>query len=152
MCNYHIFTSSISVPYNVYTCVVVYESNAIRSANIPRETISNLEKPTDRREDRYNHNVRNECTTRPFVPGHRPMEAPAPHHTTTMPNVEQPKLKFDHRVGLEEDPHAPTNSPANILPSNYQSKVSDTTGAGNVLSSYFLVYACIFVCKSVLTS
>ncbi|KAL8519344.1 hypothetical protein ACS0TY_010324 [Phlomoides rotata] len=90
----------------------IYESSAVRSSNIPRESITNLEKATDMREDSFNHNARAEGTTQPLV-----------HNTTTLPNVEQPKIKIY--------PHSPTNSPADhVLPSNYQSKVTDPAGAG----------------------
>lgn len=73
------------------------------SSNMPRESITNLEKPRDR----YDQNVRDVGTTQP-------------HNTTRM------------GLDLEEDPHAPRNSPADVLPSNYQSKVTDPAGAGNV--------------------
>ncbi|KAK6121795.1 hypothetical protein DH2020_044475 [Rehmannia glutinosa] len=45
-------------------------------------------------------------------------------------SVEEPKIRIGPPVGLEEDPHSPKNSPAQIPPSNYQSKVADPTGAG----------------------
>ncbi|KAI3471129.1 hypothetical protein Pfo_027792 [Paulownia fortunei] len=127
----------------------MYESTVIRSIDLPRETDINIEKPTDTREHRYAHNVRDEGISRPFAPGQRApelgrppaMEASPSENKNTLPtsphaidrekpNVEGPKIKIEPPVGLEEDPHSPKNRSEEIPPSNYQSKVCDPTGAG----------------------
>ncbi|KAL8519345.1 hypothetical protein ACS0TY_010324 [Phlomoides rotata] len=45
----------------------IYESSAVRSSNIPRESITNLEKATDMREDSFNHNARAEGGKEAYV-------------------------------------------------------------------------------------
>lgn len=45
----------------------------------------------------------------------------------------QPEVNLDRPIGLEEDPHAPKSRPGEHDPSNYQTKVSDPTSAGNHL-------------------
>ena len=44
---------------------------------------------------------------------------------------EKPGISLDKPTGLEEDPHFPKNSPVDYTPSNYQTKVTEPTGAGN---------------------
>ncbi|KAL0403139.1 UNVERIFIED_CONTAM: Low-temperature-induced protein [Sesamum radiatum] len=128
----------------------MYESSAIRSRDIPKEASINLQKPTDTTTDRFDHNVRDEGITRPSAPGQMgseygrqpAMEAHAPENKSTTlptipesvdtkkPNVNESKVKFGPTMGLEEDPHSQKTRAAEIPPSNYQSKVSDPTGAG----------------------
>lgn len=125
------------------------------------ETDINLRKPTDTREDRFEHNVRDEGITKPSAPGQmepeygRPpaMEARASENKSTLlptsrravghwekPNVNEPKFKIGQPMGLEEDPHSPKTPPAEIPPSNYQSKVTDPTGAGNIISLHVYLW------------
>ena len=40
------------------------------------------------------------------------------------------KVNLERPMGLEEDPHAPRSSPLSHAPANYQTKVTDPTGAG----------------------
>ncbi|KAJ8771395.1 hypothetical protein K2173_026572 [Erythroxylum novogranatense] len=42
----------------------------------------------------------------------------------------KPELNLEGLTSLEEDPHAPKDGPGDYIPSNYQSKVADPTGAG----------------------
>ncbi|KAL0452499.1 UNVERIFIED_CONTAM: Low-temperature-induced protein [Sesamum latifolium] len=129
----------------------MYESSAIRSRDIPKEASINLQKPTDTTTDRFDHNVKDEGITMPSAPGHMgseygrqpAMEAHAPENKSTTlptipeavdtkkPNFNESKVKFGLTMGLEEDPHSSkTTRAAEIPPSNYQSKVTDPTGAG----------------------
>ncbi|KAL0382357.1 UNVERIFIED_CONTAM: Low-temperature-induced protein [Sesamum calycinum] len=129
----------------------MYESSAIRSRDIPKEASINLQKPTDVPTDRFDHNLRDEGITRPSAPGQMGSEyswqpageARAPENKSTtlptireavdtkQPNVDESKVKIGQAMGLEEDPHSTkTARAAEIPPSNYQSKVTDPTGAG----------------------
>ncbi|KAK6121698.1 hypothetical protein DH2020_044566 [Rehmannia glutinosa] len=102
----------------------VYESTVMRSINLPKET--NI------RDDKHKHNIRDEGITRPVLPL-EPELSSSPAMEARKPDklsVEEPKIRIGPPVGLEEDPHSPKNSPAQIPPSNYQSKVADPTGAG----------------------
>ncbi|KAL2248646.1 UNVERIFIED_CONTAM: Low-temperature-induced protein [Sesamum indicum] len=129
----------------------MYESSAIRSRDIPKEASIDLQKPTDTPTDRFDHNVRDEGITRPSAPGQigseygrqAAMEAHAPENKSTplptireavdtkKPGANESKVKIGQTMGLEEDPHSTkTTRAAEIPPSNYQSKVTDPTGAG----------------------
>lgn len=108
--------------YSFSPSLVAYESTVIRSINLPKETNINLEKPTDRREPENKSTMPTSLLT----------------VDRDKPNVEEQKLS----VGLEEDPHSPKNSPADITPSNDQSKVTDPMGAGNI-SSFMCIYGYI---------
>ncbi|KAK7315033.1 hypothetical protein VNO77_33565 [Canavalia gladiata] len=44
--------------------------------------------------------------------------------------VQQPKVNLERPMALEEDPHAPRSRPEAYAPPNYQTKVTDPTGAG----------------------
>ena len=50
---------------------------------------------------------------------------------TFVPGTESTKVNLELPMGLEKDPHAPTDDPRGHAPSNYQTKVTDPTGKGN---------------------
>ncbi|CAA0826381.1 Unknown protein [Striga hermonthica] len=86
----------------------MYETTVIRSIDVPAKTST----------DEARH-----VETGPTAPEPRgPVEQRPTRH-----DAEEPKMKIGPLMGLEEDPHSPYNSPP---ASNYQSKVSDPTGAG----------------------
>ncbi|KAK4436302.1 Low-temperature-induced protein [Sesamum alatum] len=129
----------------------MYESSAIRSRTIPKEADINIQRSTDTGDDRFDHNVRDEGITKPSVPGQmgseygrQPAVEARMHETKTTttlpsireaavytkkPNVDESKVRIGQTMGLEEDPHSPKRA-AEIPSSNYQSKVTDTTGVG----------------------
>ena len=94
------------------------ESDHSKTSVPDRESKENLEKPAVNTtvssfSDHGVSNIKETDPSKTFVPG-----------TESKVNLQRPK-------GLEEDPHAPTDFPHKYTPSNYQTKVTDPTGAGN---------------------